>query len=1337
MLDTQYGMKYPFPHTLVHIVDNSAFTGELPLVVADDPSMYGTLVVSGFPMGEDGKVIPITRSDILNVAYGLGSIGTAEIKKYGQTITYPLNLIDQGAPIQLLRVTPSDATYAYSCITIEWSWSREEYTLHVRYGEERLPNDRELVNYQNKDRLAAAIKKAVKLDYEDTNGVEWHRRAFMVNVSAGRGSAYNDFTTAINQVVQAKRPANAQYLFTTINTKTNLTVEQFFASLVNINNHRDDAIDPVNVVIGKRALGSSIVVPYFNEEAVVELYNEYMKNFKELLNDPSYTSTDYEQDVARILTINTFDPIFGLYLYGGTDVNAKLPHFQVDMRSADIPLLPESNHVYYNNGEDPEAKVSQKLLNLTTGITNPLDSVLIGDMYLSGGDTSYTNPYIYIVVGINQYSGAVTTVKANTMHFRSAQYDTNSRLATVIDASEETQFIDILTKRINKGYATDGDTVAWYDTSRNTWELYFITTGSKDLVLAGTYATTLKNDASARAAILPSYSENDVYIPGYSFIAWDTMTNIGNLIGIVKTGDPSVTTAAVNRAGATCIDIAKPFDVDDETSSNAIWVNSGYYEATVPPVMIKYMVAKRTAAAIKKHLDPPMTVTLDAKDVVGTQFDAFECSQEKAAAYTIKDGVDNITFTSATAPKVTAPDNRDIFLGWKPEGTNLFRFIVSNTSGTTYKLTEATDSEISAKFHDDITTENLTIPVAFKIFNGYLSEYQLVETEPVDWATTFATYFTKDATGSFVPVGVPVFDTSKYYWTTETGGTSTQTKPADWDTTYSDYWVSDDAEGDTRTAVTAVETAWAANTFYSKNAKPEFYSSPTFIASTKYDRTADVNKWSAFKDISTAAPKYYNINGSEEYAELTGITSDTQFMRWYYESPNGAFIILDELGTDDTAAGGYSVTIPIADFEYIADARAAERITRYTVISTIGSLYRIQENALSPQANYYSSSYGINITSVDGGVKLAEGYTGFFDDTTDEIEYKWNYSGLLVKAFRGLIDPRIMSPNRVPAKYMFDGGWNTVVGQSALPTITYTAADLIGASTIFTEDEKEEVLLNPDHVAGWQTTNADIDVKQAMYDLMIYRVYQGIPEDKRPVGPGSGISLHLDAGVTDTSMANLINNSFVKRFDNPNASFDIGGWVSSTDGIAYTYVKRIADNLFRHCQEYSVNKPFVNTYTKIDRSEYVSYFPDIDTTDWDYREVLYNSGGNAWIPDVNGSIMRRSQRTLMRGSDTSDLIQESNMRTLTQLVYLLQNKLDEKLFEYNDDSLLRTMQDEVNNMFTNWVGNLVDGLDISFDRDINPVDGGEVIVCYVNVVFRGINLRIPVIVNINRRLTAT
>jgi hypothetical protein len=131
--------------------------------------------------------------------------------------------------------------------------------------------------------------------------------------------------------------------------------------------------------------------------------------------------------------------------------------------------------------------------------------------------------------------------------------------------------------------------------------------------------------------------------------------------------------------------------------------------------------------------------------------------------------------------------------------------------------------------------------------------------------------------------------------------------------------------------------------------------------------------------------------------------------------------------------------------------------------------------------------------------------------------------------------------------------------------------------------------------------------------------------------------------------------------------------------------------------------------------------------------MLYNSGGNAWVPDVNGRLIRKSQRTLMRSSDTSDLLQESNMRTLSQLCYLLQNKLEEKLFEYTDNSVLKTMEDECNNMFSNWVGNLVESLEIRLQRDINPLDGGEIVVCYVNVTFRGITLRIPVIVNVNRR----
>ena len=90
------------------------------------------------------------------------------------------------------------------------------------------------------------------------------------------------------------------------------------------------------------------------------------------------------------------------------------------------------------------------------------------------------------------------------------------------------------------------------------------------------------------------------------------------------------------------------------------------------------------------------------------------------------------------------------------------------------------------------------------------------------------------------------------------------------------------------------------------------------------------------------------------------------------------------------------------------------------------------------------------------------------------------------------------------------------------------------------------------------------------------------------------------------------------------------------------------------------------------------------------------------------------------------------MRTLSQLTYLLQNKIDDYLLEYNDDAVIKTLSDEVNNIFSNWVGNLVDALDITFVRDINT-DGGDILICYCNVTFRGLILRVPIIVNINRR----
>lgn len=1126
MIETKYGVKYPMPHSLVHIVDNSQYTGALPTIVADDPSLYSTIVVTGAPIGLDNKVITVTRDDVLDVAYGLSSIGNTERKLYGQTIDYPKSIISQNAPVRLMRVTPDGSTYGVSCVLVQWRIDSTDNKCHVRFKTAPVPVEMALDKFKNTDRVNAEFVKYFNNDAVEDGDYIWKQRVFVCNVSAGRGKIYNKMATAINTTVQTKRPANIRYEFVTIDTTTNLTVERFFASLVNVNNSlRPDAITTANIAVGQRVEGSSIIIPYVNESAVHEVYNDYIANYK--TNIDTLTVVDeFVRKAYLALNVNTFDIIYGRYIYNGSELNTSLPYYQVDMYDSDVPALPETNRITVSStGFDPQnpTVLYTNIRPLVYGLSRDGDSVYVGDLYLNITTANGTNPTISMISTINQYSGAVTSltipkVYPLVVNHETSDYEVDSTTNT-LGYSITTIFNDatasdgtgskLLNSMVSRGTLVAGNIVAY--ATANTFKLF--------TVIACTPTTTTGD----KYTLSPAYTQKQLY----QALSWNSHSSgsvgVGNVIGRTI-DDPAFT-----RVGATVIDL----------DTGKIYVNDYNYTYS-----------------------------------------------STASFETGRIAIDN----------------------------------VSQKFGTTPTAVNITTSLINAQYdimvYDDESASKWVI---------------------------------KSATVTDGGSGYAVDDTVKL-----TLGSV--------DTTFKVVSVSESG------AVTDVAVVTA----------------------------ADINK----ADI---------------------------------DNPNETTAVLSS-GT------GLTLTVESTDLEISEYEGSPSSISRYIVTGVQGSLFRIASDPTSIPANYYSDEYGVSLTSEDGGIKIENGSTGFFDDTSmNTIEFKWRYSALLVKAFKGELDPRIMSPTRVPAKYMFDGGFNTIVGTTILPYVSYTPTEIINASIIFTDDEKEEVLFNPTVIENI-TDFEDIDVKQAMYDLMIYRCYQGIPEDMRPVGPGSGMSLHLDSGITDANTTMLVNNSFANRFNNPNASWDIGGWVDSSTGIQYTFTKHIVDNLFRHCKAYTVNKPYTGKYTQIKKDEYTSFFPDIDTTDWDLRQLYYESGGNCWIPDIYGNLERKSQRTLLHGdsnndddrTETSDLIQESNMRSLSQLVYMLQNKIDSYLLEYDDDGVLKTLSDEVTNMFSNWVGSIVDALDISFTRDIN-IDGGEILVCNCNVTFRGLILRVPIIVNVNRR----
>lgn len=1059
MIETKYGLKYHFPHSMIHIIDNSMYKGELPVVEAVDPSLYATMVVSAMPYGEDGVFHNITRSDVLNVAWGNGMITASDIKKYGQQITYPASLINQNAPVRMLRVTPEGSTYAFSCIVAQWYVEDKDgvKNLNIRFlvrdgKSEEISNISNIERYKNTDRLynklcdiynvtTATVSDEKGFISYDANSFPCTNQALLIcNIGAGRGRNYNVIANTISQANQGKNPANVLYTFTSYDTTTDLETERFSAPLVDINNTRVDKTPSVNEQIGGRVKGTSLTKQYVNEACVAGVYTAWRNILAEVINSGgtvvSESEKDYIRQVYNATNVNTFDVLFGKFIATGSE-DLVLPRYEIIMVNPDIPMLDESYRILVKEAsattpDVASAKLSEKL-NGTPG-EDFVDTSLVGikaGESVNIGDIYFTGNVANLVTGINQYSGGITSIAINL--FR--KYTASN--TPIVDAD--------VTKKVAP--------------------------------ISGIYSAT-----SPMAA------------------------------------------AGVPSAVAGKEDII--YGIYDPSNNNAVTL---YYKKT-------------------------------------------------------------------TAAEVYA---------YKP--MDLYKSLVLNSNGKTNS-------------------------------NAYANIIGIKAPEGADYTTETSTY------GAYVKVG----------------GT----------------WI--DLTGDDDEPVI--------------NVNGNKFVAPTGGAARVDDNIVVKSNKQVYSRIPSSVDVVTNIIGSE------------------YD------VILE--GSND-----------------------AKSIYRFMITGTQGSVFSFaKENKNIPSDYYDQTSDGEYLYSSagylaeNGGVKLNGGSTGFFDEYDDGIisteVFKWLYAKLLVSAYRGQIDARITSPNRVNAKYLFDGGHNTLIGITILPYMTYTLSDVAQASTMYTEDEKTAIQLDPTILEDPRISPSDdIDVKTAMYDLMIERVYQRIPENKRPEGPGYGLSLHLDAGICDAQTALLMNSAFSKKFTNANASWDIGGFTQGN--ITYTWTKRIVDNLFNHMTTYSVNKPYAGSYTAF--TDYQSFFPDVDTTDWEYRELLYNTGGNVWIPDQNGVITRRSQRTLNNESTgTSDLIQESNMRTLTQFCDILQRKIDNNLLEYDDDGVIKTLEDNCNVTFSPWVGNLVKDLNINFARDIN-IDGGDILICKVRLVFRGLVLRVPILVNVERR----
>lgn len=1348
MIDSKYGLKYSFPHTLVHIVDNSAYAGETAVTETYDPSLFATIVVTGMPMGVDNRITTVTRSDVLNKAFGADTLTTADIQKYGQAVEYPAALLRQNAPVRLLRVTPTDAKFAVAVLYIEWRVSNDGKTIEVRLEEadetDLTTTAIDLSAFANTERLAKATFSRLPKTGEDNNG--WQREVLITYVSAGRGSAYNDYAVYINQPTydQRKKYKNAIYQFGTIDTRTNSTVssdyvnelEAFTASLINDATKLStygitNTMDTVNTQMKKRLEGSSIMIPYVNESAIKKLYTQWHDFFKTKLNESADNIEESRRVVyeylLKTLDVNLFDCIFGKTIYNDNVID--IPYLQIDALDPDVPLADKDKiYIVY------EPATETRNVYIYTAASGAVDSTVT--YYRYTGIETITSPY---ETSDTSLFTAVTETPESTDGLYTRAQKTEPTGATLVTFEKVT-----------------------FDSSDADWS-----TGQVIL----TYYKYIGTNATPTAAELSDETKFTKVNPTEDVFD-DTKDKV-----YTKTETPE--TAVVTED----IAITQSFDSDHQLSENRTKIIDTIYEeglrewiqelydvededkpetiVTTDSGIVKYKqntysgyastsVVPGSMYLYNADTQPVFQIVTSINSYTGTLSTATIPNVYHIKQETVTDtSTDPATETTTVVFDKTAASSmvKKYFYcndRKNPSNSDMLDFVRTRISATSYRGLVASVKNDEGEYtsygsiiavgYDYTSSDNKTTVKKFKLF-----QVESIENNNVSGWIEYPTnyYAALDYTSHYSAEGIHGIVAL----------------------------VSKVGENLTDVDEDHIEAVFTATATDSKAADPGAFAkigaliiddvSPECVVKVPTTITGDQSETlTAIEDTYDITRIILNTTTTTEYPSgLTKNTVDILAMDCFTENNFRVGTPPSSITIPSDVIGSFYDVAHVGNTAYESDTYANEKykeiayltdhasdddiIYRYQITGTALSVFKLAYTNITIPNNYYSSDYGINPISEQGGISITGGYSGFFDDYDNgdisSIEFKLKYSELLVKAFRGEIDSRILSPVRVPAKFMFDAGYNCVLGIKSLPYSEPSVEDIILASTIFTDDEKEEYAYDNSIIKTRIQYNS-VDVKQAMYDLMIERCYQRIPEDKRPIGPGSGFQLYLDTGFSDNiNTIKKIIETFRTKFTNPNASMDIGGYTSALNGVTYTYTKRVVDNLFRHCQQYTINKPFANTYATIPAAEVVEFFPNIDTTDWDLEELMYTSGGNSWVLDTQGNLRRKSQKTMYNESTgTSDLLQESNMRTLSQLIYLLQNQIDNWLLEYVDDGILTSMTESINNIFSGWVGTRVEALDIRFEKDINT-DGGEIVVCYVNVVFRGLLLRVPIIVNVNRR----
>ena len=423
----------------------------------------------------------------------------------------------------------------------------------------------------------------------------------------------------------------------------------------------------------------------------------------------------------------------------------------------------------------------------------------------------------------------------------------------------------------------------------------------------------------------------------------------------------------------------------------------------------------------------------------------------------------------------------------------------------------------------------------------------------------------------------------------------------------------------------------------------------------------------------------------------------------------------------------------------------------YTVEAINAETGVIQYNngvIVAPDAEDYN---GDNL-SVNTGNPMLGGYDGDFQEISVEggkrkptaAEMKLLLSKEYVRAFRGELDRKILSPAKMDLDLIFDANYNMTSEDDI--EIDAGITSLYSNSTVLTDADAHQLEVMANGTSFLQYN--DINVKQAIYDLNEFRNKRGMEINPER---GAGCSVYFDCNLMGLKSLN-VNYELEKTlamfdpFEGRACSIDLGYYEiynpRTMKKIKVTATYFLASNLIPHMLTYGINKPFVYDYAQLRAIQRTSTFnytgnmvkgsfkPELDLIDWDLKEKLYKSRINWYLTEDEGRLVRRACQNT-RQIDASALLEENNVRVLNLLTKILEKDCASFLYNWNEPTVRQGFTKAEMEKFRPWIGTFVQDLQISFDA--NEWEQERMIMhCYCTVKFRDIIKRIILEINIQR-----